>query len=652
MFAKTLAIALVKLTMGISRAITRSTKIASTLFKVLLALARHKKHSRLALTVWRIMRTQGLTGLRQAFLQFTNKNVTYVRWIALYDTLADDDRAAISSHISRLQWRPTISILLPTYNTPERWLRQAIESVRAQLYPHWELCIADDASTAPHVRTVLEEYERMDERIRVVFREKNGHISAASNSALTLAKGEFIALLDHDDELTQHALYMIAVALNDKAFLDMIYSDEDKIDETGRRFDPYFKPDWNPDLFASQNMVSHLGVYRTEVVRGLGGFREGFEGSQDWDLALRVSECIPESHIHHVPHVLYHWRAIAGSTAIGNGEKSYAALAAQAALREHIERTGVQGQLTQAAGGYFRIRYAIPSPAPLVSIIIPTRNGLHLLRRCIDSIQKKTRYQNFEILVVDNQSDDQEVLKYLAWLESAGFAHVLRYDYPFNYSAINNFAAKAAGGTYLCLMNNDIEAISDDWLDEMVSQAARTEIGVVGAMLYYPNDTIQHAGVILGMGGVAGHLYAGFPRGTSGYMTRTCLVQNVSAVTAACLLVRKTTYWEVGGLDEKNLPVAFNDVDFCLKVLERGYRNLWTPYAELYHHESATRGHDDSEEKQQRFQSEVSYMCSRWGNRLKSDPAHNPNLTLANPWPYLSHIPRQEMPWRSHGEQS
>lgn len=623
-----------------------SRTLCTTLVGSLTALVRRKNRLGLIRAAWRIVRSQGLSGFKLAFLHFANANIAYERWVACHDTLNDADRQAIRLHLSLLSERPLISVLVPVFNTQEAFLRRAIESVRGQLYPHWELCIVDDASTATHVRPVLEEYARLDKRIQVVWRKKNGHISAASNSALEIASGEFIALLDHDDELAEHALYMVAVAFNESPQSDLIYSDEDKIDEAGRRFGPYFKPDWNPDLFSGQNMISHLGVYRTAIVRALGGFRAGYEGSQDWDLALRVGEVVPATHIHHIPHVLYHWRAIAGSTATKIGEKPYALRTAKAALRDHLIRTGRRGQVSPVVGGYFRITHPVPSPAPLVSIIIPTRNGSQMLRRCIENLRQKTRYAPYEVLIVDNQSDNPETLKYLGHLENTGGARVLRYDHPFNYSSINNFAAEAAQGSYLCLMNDDVEVITEDWLDEMVGQAARPEIGAVGAMLYYPNDTIQHAGVLLGLGGIAGHPYAGMPRGSCGYMRRACLVQNVSAVTAACLVVGKATYQEVGGMEEKNLAVAFNDVDFCLRLLERGYRNLWTPFAELYHHESASRGPDDTPDKQDRFKKEIAYMRSRWAHLLESDPAYNPNLTLDNSWPYLAPAPRKRMPWR------
>jgi glycosyltransferase involved in cell wall biosynthesis len=613
----------------------------------LVALARYPNPLKLSRSAFRMLRLHGLAGFAQSLKNFFQGNLTYTKWIARNDTLSGSDRLAIAEHITMLKMCPLFSVLMPVFNTPEFLLRHAIESVREQLYTRWELCIADDASTEAHVWRVLEEYARLDERIRIVRREHNGHISAASNTCLDMAGGEFVAFLDHDDELAPHALYMVATALHEKPWLDMFYSDEDKIDENGQRFDPYFKPDWNPDLFTAQNFVCHLAVYRADVARRAGGFRVGFEGSQDWDLALRISESIPASHICHIPHVLYHWRAAAGSTALTIDEKPYAMEAGLAAVRDHFVRAGNQTIVSKATPTHLRVRYALPSPPPFVSIIIPTRNCLHLLRRCIDSLREKTRYSNYEILLVDNQSDDPAALSYLDSLERTGTARVLRYDKPFNFSAINNFAVKETRGNVLCLLNNDTEIISADWLEEMVSQAMRPEIGIVGAMLYYPDDSIQHAGITLGIGGVAGHLYHGSHRGTTGYMNRACLVQNLSAVTGACMAIRKSVYVEIGGMDERNLTVAYNDVDLSLKAIECGYRNLWTPFAELYHHESASRGADNTREKSLRFQGESIYMLSRWKNLIENDPAHNPNLTLNNSWPYFAPFSRAKKPWLS-----
>ncbi|MDE1962995.1 MAG: glycosyltransferase family 2 protein [Xanthomonadaceae bacterium] len=552
----------------------------------------------------------------------------YAAWVERFDTLQPEDLRRLAGSAKALRSVPLISLIMPTYNTPRRWLERCIDSVRAQVYSNWELCIADDASTASHVRHVLQRYAKKDARIKVVFRETNGHISAASNSALALAQGEWIALLDHDDELPPHALLTVAEAINAHPEAGLFYSDEDKIDERGLRFDPYFKPDWNYDLFLGQNIICHLGVYRATMVRDLGGFRLGFEGSQDYDLALRCIERLQPTQIRHIPRVLYHWRAIAGSTAVSMGEKSYAALASQRALQEHLARVGADAEVEVHGHGY-RVRRRLQGPfAPKVSLIVPTRDRLHLLRTCVESILERTSYSNYEIVVVDNQSSELDALAYLDNLRTQDRVRVLSYDEPFNFSAINNFAVAHCDGAIVGLVNNDIETIHANWLDEMVSQAVRPEIGAVGAMLYYPNDTIQHAGVILGIGGVAAHVYCGAPRGSSGQMSRALLTQDMSVVTAACLLVRREVYEQVGGLDER-LQVAFNDVDFCLRVREAGYTNLWTPYAELYHHESASRGYEDTPEKKRRFESEVRFMLERWGESLNRDPAYNPNLTLS-----------------------
>ena len=536
---------------------------------------------------------------------------------------------------------PLISVLVPVYNTPERWLRRCIESVRAQSYPHWELCLADDASPDAGVRAVLEQYRQMDSRIKVVLRERNGHISLTSNSALEVASGEFSVLLDHDDELHPDALLEVALAAKRHPEWRLMYSDEDKIDESGQRYDPYFKSDWNYDLFLSHNCISHLGVYQTSLLREIGGFRAGYEGSQDWDLALRCIETLSASEIGHIPKILYHWRAIPGSTALAPGEKNYAHLAGMKAIQSHLDRVGRYAKVEEIPGfsGNYRVVNHISDP-PLASIIIPTRDSLSLLTQCIDSIFDKTTYSNFEIVVVDNGSEEMETLEYFEHLKLDARVSVLRYDQPFNYSAINNFAVGQARGEVLVLMNNDIEVISPGWLEEMVSQAMREDIGAVGAMLYYPNETIQHAGILLGFnGGVAVNMYGFKPRGWLGQMIRGRLLQNYTAVTAACLAIKRSVFEKVGGFDER-LAVAYNDVDLCLRVRERGYRNLWTPFAEFYHHESASRGREDSPEKQERFRREVTYMEERWSDLIADDPAYNPNLANSGEFCAFAFPPR------------
>jgi GT2 family glycosyltransferase/2-polyprenyl-3-methyl-5-hydroxy-6-metoxy-1,4-benzoquinol methylase len=569
----------------------------------------------------------------------------YIDWIAAFDTLTLEDRQQIETRIETLPLRPLFSVVMPVYDTPERWLRRAVESVQTQFYPEWELCIADDASKAPHVRPLLTELAAKDPRIKVVFRERNGHISAASNSALKLATGSFVVLLDHDDELAPQALYMLAEELAAHPETDLIYSDEDKIDETGRRYGPYFKNDWSPDLFTSQNYFSHLGVYRTSLVREVGGFREGYEGSQDYDLALR---CVARTgKVRHVPAVLYHWRAIAGSTAANINEKSYAQNAAERALRDHI--LAVEPAAKLEPGPFpttYRVIHPLPAQPPLASIIIPTRDGLTVLRRAVESVREKTTYTNYEIIIVDNDSRDPGTLTWLKEIEAAGQARVLRYPHPFNYSAINNFAVREARGSVLILLNDDVEVITPGWLTELVSQALRPGIGAVGARLLYPNGTVQHAGVVLGIHGVAGHIHRGLPRESPGYYGRAQMVHESSVVTAACLAVRKVIYEQAGGFDEKNLAVAFNDVDFCLRLVEAGYRNLYTPYAELFHYESYSRGTDKAPEKRARFDEEVQFMQTRWKDVLQHDPSYNPNLSLTSESFALAWPPRADKPWR------
>lgn len=570
---------------------------------------------------------------------------TYTAWIDQYDTLTPTDLSQINAHIESFEHRPLISILMPVFNPDEKFLCAALDSVISQCYPHWECCIADDASTNPKIREILKLYANRDSRIKLIFRETNGHISAASNSALSLATGEYVGLLDHDDVLREHALYMIANEINRYPKSAIIYSDEDLIDEYNVRYDPYFKPDWNPDLFYGHNLVTHFVVFRTYLIKEVGGFREGFEGAQDWDLVMRISEQLQPEDFRHIPYILYHWRAVSGSTALSIENKGYAKTAQLATLRSHFERTKQQAEISCSDDGFWKVKYHVDEPEPLVSIIIPTRNQQQLLQKCLDSIHKKTKYTNFEILVIDNQSDDPEILSYFGEIVKDGKINLLKYPYDFNYSAINNHAVNYAKGEILLFLNNDIEVISPDWLAEMVGHAIRPTIGAVGAMLYYPNNTIQHAGVVLGMKGDAGHIYYGSPRGTIGQRGRARLTQNFSAVTAACMAVGKTKFIEVNGFNEQSLPIAYNDIDLCLRLINAGYRNLWTPHAELYHHESASRAYDDTPEKIARIKSEAAYLVSHWAEMIANDPAYNPNLSLTLPDLSLAFPPRVEPPW-------
>ena len=577
----------------------------------------------------RIMRQEGWRGLWYFIEERfgpTDREL-YVLWQRRH-RLTARDRERISKEIKMLSQWPIISILLPVYNTDEVWLRKCLDSVLAQLYPYWELCIADDASTMPHIRRILEEYRAMDGRIRVIFREVNGHISAASNSALSLATGEYAALLDHDDELTTDALYEVASLISRKPDTDVIYSDEDKIDAQGRRHSPFFKPDWSPDTFLSLMYTCHLGVYRTALVHRIGGFREGFEGSQDYDLVLRLTEQTEK--IYHIPRILYHWRSIPESSATSFQSKDYAQNTGLRAIREALERRGERALVEPIAGlfGRYLVRYYLQEN-PFISIIIPTRDLPTILEKCLRSIFQKTVYDHFEVIIVDNDSRDPEteaLFSYWRERESSRF-RVVSLSIPFNFPALINEGVRHARGDLVLLLNNDIEVVSEEWLNEMTAQAMRLRVGAVGVKLLYPDNTVQHAGVVLGVGGIAGHSHKYFENDQPGYFDRLRITANCAAVTGACLMVKKAKFLEVGGFDEA-LPVAFNDVDFCIKLLKAGYYNLCLSHLILYHHESKTRGPEDTVEKQIRFRSEIELMEARWGDLLKKDPFYSPHLTL------------------------
>ena len=554
----------------------------------------------------------------------------YHGWLRLYDPTDKATMTALGQKIKDLGITTTFSVVMPVYNPPLDYLRQAIESVQAQVYPHWEICIADDASPNAAVRELLTELAAQDPRIKLVFREKNGHISAATNSALEIATGDYIALMDNDDLLPPHALAYMALAAHQHPQAGLIYSDEDKVTEDNVRQAPYFKCQFNYELFLSQNMISHFGVYRRSVLEEIGGFRVGYEGAQDWDLALRVIEKVGPENIVHVPRVLYHWRIFPGSTALALEEKDYALKAQIESITSHLQRIGKPDtQVYPAPGipGLLRIKHRLPDPLPLVSIVIPTRDRVELLSMCVNSILEKTAYPNYQIVVVDNGSTDEKALAYLDSIAKDERVKVIRADIPFNYSALNNLGVAQTDGEYLVLMNNDIEITQTDWLEEMLAFACQPDIGCVGAQLWYPNNTLQHGGVVLGIGGVASHAHKGIPRGNFGYFGRASAHQMFSAVTAACLMIRKSTYQAVDGFDE-TLKVAYNDVDFCLKVRAQGLRNLYNPFASFIHHESASRGSDQEGSNQQRLAAEAAIMKQRWGALIADDPAYSPNLTL------------------------
>lgn len=542
-----------------------------------------------------------------------------------HHNITPDRRRHMQKEINQWSFQPLISIVMPVYNVEKKWLDKAVDSVKKQIYPYWELCIADDCSTREETVRYLCNLQS-DERIRIAFLKKNQGISGASNEALALTQGEYIALLDNDDELSEDALYEVVKIINEEQ-PDLIYSDEDKITLEGELVEPHFKPDFSPDTILSHNYISHLGVYRKSIVDKIGGFRKGFEGSQDYDLLLRFLEKAKK--VYHIPKVLYHWRKVPGSTAERFHSKSYAWEAGRQAIQEATQRRKINAEvLLGSFPGTYRVKRKLLSH-PLVSILIPFKDKPDLLRQCVSSILEKSAYSNFEIIAISNNSTEPLTFALMNEYQEQDKRILFKeYNIPFNFSAINNYAAKFARGKHLILLNNDVEIISSDWIEALLEHSQRIEIGAVGAKLFYPDDCIQHAGIVMGLIGLAGHVHRYFEKEHPGYFGRLNITQNISAVTAACLMVKKSLFEEIGGLDDKNLAVAFNDVDFCLRLREKGYLNIYTPYCEAYHYESISRGHEDTIEKQVRFRAEVDYMRKRHAKILKmGDPFYNLNLT-------------------------
>ena len=574
----------------------------------------------------------------------------YSQWVKEYDTLSKEDHQKIRSHIQSWESQPLISVVVPTYNTSVKLLDEMIQSIRGQLYENWELCIADDNSTNKKTRKRLEYWQEKDERIHVSFRTQNGHISECTNTAIETTQGDYIALVDHDDELPAHALYYVVNEIREHPSAQIIFSDEDKITPDGYRTDPYFKPDFGYDLLCSHNFVSHLGVYRKSLLEKINGFRKDFVGSQDWDLVLRCLDHISADEIRHIPRILYHWRLSNESTSASVGNKDYAVTAGRKALQEYLDKHEPSGQVEDGPTvGSFRIRYSTPED-PLASIIILTKNNAELLRRCVDSILKKTGYSNFELIIVDNGSDETEAIEYLKDLSNQKGIQVLNHPIPFNFSELNNRAAESAKGEVLIFLNNDMEIIEEDWLRELVSHALREKVGPVGTKLLYPDDYIQHAGMIMGIAGLAGHAFKFLHRQNPGHIGRAGIIQNYSAVTAACLAIKRSVFNELGGFDAVSFSTAYNDADLCLRAWELGYRTVYTPHALLYHHESASRGLENNSEKKARWNKEADTMKDKWSSVIERDPYYNPALSLVSEDFSLAKPPRYEKPWEKQDE--
>lgn len=522
---------------------------------------------------------------------------------------------------------PCFSIAVPLYQTKEKYLREMIESVQAQTYTNWELCLADGSGREHSLQPVVGEYIAKDKRIKYCLLDSNEGIAGNTNEALKMADGDFVVLTDHDDLLSPEALYQCAKAVQKEPQTDVIYSDEDKVDMSGKKFfEPHFKSDYNIDLLCTMNYICHLFVVRKDVMERAGLFESCYDGAQDHDFILRCTE--KAEHIVHIPKVLYHWRCHAQSTSENPESKLYAFENGCKAVKAHYDRIGIPAEVEQGPFyGMYRTHY-LWKEQPLVSILIPNKDHVTDLKKCMDSIEEKSTYRNFEFIIVENNSTEEETFAYYKEIEKRDNVRVLYYKEDFNYSRINNFGAKEANGEYVLLLNNDTEMIEPDSIKEMLDVCMRPDVGIVGAKLIFEDNTIQHAGVIIGFGGVAGHAFIGQDRDDNGYFSRIISVQDLSAVTAACLMVRRSVFDEVEGLNEE-FKVAFNDIDFCLKVRKVGYLVVYNPYAQFYHYESKSRGQEDSADKVARFQQEIGLFGERWGELLEhGDPYYNPNLTL------------------------
>lgn len=583
----------------------------------------------LARVVWR----HGPANAALELAQHLAQDAPYADWIAQHDTLGETERQRLQAVVAALPRQPLISLLMPTYNSPERWLREAVDSIRSQLYPRWQLCLVDDASTAPHIRPILEALAREDDRIRLRFRDRNGHISAASNDALEMAEGEFVGLVDHDDLLAPHALALVAIELASHPEADLIYSDEDKIDLNGRRFGPYFKPDWNPDLMRCQNMISHFGVYRTRLAKQVGGFRPGYEGSQDWDLALRVIDASEASRIRHLPYVLYHWRTVPGSTSTSVDAKSYAIDAGRKAVGDHLARLGIRADAVHLRHGHLRIRYALPEALPRVSVVVAlgcVEDGLALRRHLAEWIDR-AGMPIAEIIL----SGAAEALAKATTPRPAAVSMVAVESGPGGTGRLRDGAARA-GGEVLVFLSPRLAPQTDDWLSDLVAHALRPGTGAVGACLTAAGSTRSAGGFILGTAAGAAVL-----RNPDRLPARTGFQQNLSVISADCLAVLRVRYVEAGGLDAAAFPERWADVDFCLRLRQLGYWNVWAPHVVLSSRQPIAEPAPDPNDGKA--------LLERWPAWFASDPAYNPNLSLEWPIPTPGR-PRHLPPWRAESD--
>ena len=521
------------------------------------------------------------------------------------------------------------SLVVPLYKTDKYLLKALVDSVLAQTYSNWELCLSDGSGADSPIRSILEEYQKKDPRIKVVFNEKQLQISDNTNAAIGIATGNYIAFADHDDTLAEEAFYQMAKEISQHSEADLIYSDEDIIDIRGNRLFPHFKPDFNPDYLCCVNYICHLVVVKRTLLDRTGLLRPEYDGSQDFDFLLRCTEHTDSEKIRHIPKILYHWRSHEGSTAGNPDDKPYAVIAGEKALAGHYERMGIKAEVEYTGCPVvFRTHFVIEGD-PKVSILIPNKDHTEDLNKCVTSILERSTWKNIQIIVIENNSEKEETFHYYEKLEKRySQVKVVTWDGPFNYSAINNFGAKYADGDYLLLLNNDTEVITPEWLENMMGYCQREDVGIVGAKLLYPDNTVQHAGVVVGIAGFAGHILTGYDRYATGYLWRLATTQDESAVTGACLMVKRSVFEELHGLDE-SFAVGLNDIDFCLRARALGKLVVFTPEACLYHYESKSRGLENTPEKKARLQKEVDHFRERYGDFLKKgDPYYNPNLSI------------------------
>lgn len=547
----------------------------------------------------------------------------YANWINKYEPKEEEIE---EQRKHKFKNNPKISVIVPMFNTPKNFFEELVDCLIDQTYTNWELCLADGS---PEQNKELEPIIEKDKRIKYKFLNENKGIPGNTNEALKLATGDYVALLDHDDTLPVFCLYEVVKAINENPDVEFIYTDEDKIiGDTGVRKEPYFKPDFAPDTLRANNYITHLSVFKKTLMDKIKGFRDDYNGAQDYDIILRATE--NTKNIVHIPKILYHWRVHENSTAMAASTKPYAYESGQRAIQDHINRLGLKGTVKPGgdAPGIYETEYDVIGN-PKVSILIPNKDGIDLLKTCTESILKLTTYDNYEIVVIENNSGKEETFEYYKELEKNEKIRVIHYpDKGFNYSRIINFGVRNCDSEFVLQLNNDTELITPDWLQKFIGYCQREDVGAVGARLYFEDHSIQHAGIVIGICGLAANMLTALPKGVHAFFGRECLIQNVSAVTGACLFAKRSIYEEVGYMDEENFVVAFNDVDFCLKIREKGYKIIYNPYIELMHYESKSRGYEDTPEKKARFDREANNFKTKWKEVIeKGDPYYNPNLS-------------------------